>query len=321
MNSISPHSYARDFFLHLITVVLLYASVVSAITLLFQYINVLFPDQLSFYYAGALGAIRWSTATLLIMYPVFVLTSWILQREMKASPEKAEFRIRRWLLALTLFLASLTIIIDLITLVYNFLSGELSVRFMLKVLVIFAVTGTVFGYYMWEWRRKHFGKSPIQRSFAWGVSVFVIAAIAASFFIVGSPNYQRKVRLDEQRVQHLQNIQYEIINYWQQKKSLPSSIASLTDPIRGFTVPIDPVSGEPYGYTAVSALSFELCATFDVATPEPLRTPTGRSEVVGPYGETNQSWVHEAGVDCFDRTIDPELYRLKEGMIVPRPVY
>ena len=290
-------------------IVTLYVSVISFLVLLFQYINVLFPDPLNFYLRGSLDSIRWSTATLLIMYPVFFLCSWLLQREVAAHPEKAQYRIRKWLLHLTLFIAALVIITDLITLIYNFLSGELTVRFLLKILVVLLVTGTVFGYYLWDVRRVAFGTSGIQRGFAWGVTAVLIVSILGGFFLVGSPMTQRKIRFDERRVNDLQMLQYEITHYRQQKRELPPAIDDLRNAFTGFTPPVDPATAAPYEYRIVSPLSFELCAVFALESSEEMQN-IGRYESMPypaePYGQ--QHWTHGEGRVCFERTIDPQLF-------------
>jgi hypothetical protein len=61
--------------------------------------------------------------------------------------------VRRWLTYLTLFVAAVVLIVDLITLVDNVLGGEVTVRFVLKVLVAGLIAGTIFGYYLWDLRR------------------------------------------------------------------------------------------------------------------------------------------------------------------------
>ena len=119
-------------------------------TLLLQYIDVLFPDQLNFYYQGMLDGIRMSSSTLVVVTPVFLLLSWLVQKELNKEPDKHEIRVRKWLMYLTLFIASITIIIDLVQLVYNFYSGELTTKFLLKVLSVLIVTGAVFFYYLWD---------------------------------------------------------------------------------------------------------------------------------------------------------------------------
>ena len=126
---------------------------VLLITLLFQYINVWFPDPLDYYYQGILNSIRWSSASLLVMFPVYILMGWLIQREFAADPSHREIGVRKWLVYLTLFAAAVTIIIDVITLVYNFLGGELTMRFFLKILVVLLVAAAVFGYYFLDLRR------------------------------------------------------------------------------------------------------------------------------------------------------------------------
>ena len=59
---------------------------------------------------------------------------------------------RRQLTYLTLFLAASILIGDLISVVYNFLGGEITIRFLLKVLTVALISGGVFAYYLVELR-------------------------------------------------------------------------------------------------------------------------------------------------------------------------
>ncbi|HRH32483.1 MAG TPA: DUF5671 domain-containing protein, partial [bacterium] len=142
-----PRSTARDVFSHLLAIATLYVGVISFTTLCFQYINVKFPDLLNLYYSGALDTIRQAMAALIVVWPVFILMSWLIQRDIKADPDKHNVGIRKWLLYLTLFVTSITIIVDLVTLINYFLNGEITTRFILKVLV---VPGGVVGLFRFE---------------------------------------------------------------------------------------------------------------------------------------------------------------------------
>ncbi len=294
-------STPKDVFLYLLLVITLYASAGSLIALLFQYVNVLLPDPLD-YYTGILDSIRISTAVLLVMFPVYLFLSVKLAREIGRTTEKSELRVRKWLLHLTLFLAALAILGDTITLIYNFLNGELTVRFLLKALVILAVAGAIFGYYLWDirpWRENHLTRA---RLWAWSTALLVLLSIVGGFTAVGSPFEQRRVRLDERRVSDLQQIQWQIVNYWQRKESLPERLETLHDPLSGFILPLDPESGSPYEYRQIADRSFELCATFATRSVE---KPGAREPV--PEG-AQEVWDHDPGRKCFERTIDPELY-------------
>ena len=77
-----------------------------------------------------------------------------IQSAIARDPIKRLSPIRRWLTYLTLFIAASILIGDLTTLVYNLLGGELTIRFILKVLVVGAIAGTVFGYYLGDVRRE-----------------------------------------------------------------------------------------------------------------------------------------------------------------------
>ena len=55
---------------------------------------------------------------------------------------------------LTLFLAVGFLVGDFTTLVYNALGGELTVRFLLKVVVVAVIAGTIFWYYLRDLRRE-----------------------------------------------------------------------------------------------------------------------------------------------------------------------
>jgi hypothetical protein len=138
---------ARDAFLHLVAFTALYAWAISLIFLLFTYIEFAFPDPATptstYALEGALSSIRASLATLIVSYPLFMLVWWLLLREVRVSSEKAKSGVRRWLSFLSLFVGAVTILTDVIVVVYYLVEGDLTVRFLLKVLVLFVVTGAL----------------------------------------------------------------------------------------------------------------------------------------------------------------------------------
>jgi len=316
-NNISLKSTPKDVFLYLLNIFTFYLSVISFITLYINYISALFPDLLSFSYTSIANSVRLSTSILLIAVPVYIFTSWLLGKDLARNDEKRELKLRKWLTYFTLFISAVTIIVDLITFVFNFLSGELTIQFFLKVLVVLLVAGAVFGYYVWDLRRKE-GKSKTPKILAWILALVVLASIIAGFFIIGLPAEQRQRRFDEQRVMNLQMMQDQIIRYWTQKKILPPSLDSLEDSISGFVVPVDPGSKLAYEYTMLDELSFELCATFKTST-EDFDPVSQGSKYSYSYNSPQQHWKHEAERTCFTRTIDPELYNNNELLKIPLP--
>lgn len=304
-NVIPKRNTPRDLFLHLLAVVTLYWSAVSFVTILWQQINYYFPDVLNGYYGymGFAGPIRFAVSSLIIVFPVFILVSWYLNKIYAKESVVRESRIRKWLLYLTLFIASLVIIGDLIGTINMLLGGEITVRFILKALSVLLVAGFIFGYYLDDVRRDTPAKSA--KYFAWITGILVVAAIVASFFIVGSPATARLMQFDQQKVSDLQGIQSQVVNYWQRKQMMPVSLSDLNDTISGYKVPVDPQSGDSYEYIVKDAtnLSFELCATFSKPSQ------SNATKALYPIGPgIDQNWDHATGRVCFERTIDKQFY-------------
>jgi len=304
-----PKAGPKDIFLHLLAVLALYVSAGSFAALIFQYINLLYPDPLQegyYYLTSAYSSIRWSLATLIIILPVYLWAGWFLNNMYALAPERRELKTRKWLLYFTLFAAAVIITGDLIVLIYNFLEGELTIRFFLKIITVFVIAGTVFGYYFLELREQRISST---KYFVYPIVLASAAAIVAGFFMVGSPKEERVFRFDEQRVSDLQTIQGQIVNFWQVKARLPQNLSELRDELSGFSPPQDPESNEVYGYEKTGDVRFTLCATFSRPSREKGALASKRvvPYPVDPYF-TPENWQHDAGKVCFERTIDPERY-------------
>lgn len=299
---------AKDFFLWAGAMLFLYTSIVALITLLFSYINYVFPDALKTYYTNPYDSgMSYQMAILIVLVPLFLVLMHFIRKDIEANPTRADLWVRRWALYLTLFVAGVTIAVDLITLLYYFLSGQdITVRFLLKVAVVLLVGAAGFMHFLadiWGYWIKYPTKA---RMVGAGAGVVVALSIAAGFFIVGTPGQARHYRLDEQKVSDLQNIQSQIITYWQQKQALPATLADLSDPLSYFSLPMDPQTGASYEYTVTGKTSFSICATFNADNQSGSPMVSQPMKPVGTYGQDN--WSHGAGHTCFARTIDPERY-------------
>src|SRR3989344_6706920 len=124
-----PKVTPKDFFLWVSAMVFLYVSAFALINLLFEYINYTYPDVLNAYIDPYSGSMRIEIATLIVLFPVFLLLMHFIRRDISRDTTKRELWIRRWALFLTIFIAGLTVIGDLITLINYFLGGEISMRF------------------------------------------------------------------------------------------------------------------------------------------------------------------------------------------------
>ncbi len=150
-----PSLSAREAFEYLVLFGTLYLCAYSLGSLLFQFINLALPDPL--WSQNQIDAIpeiiRWSIASLVVATPVFLYAARTNSRAIARSPLKRTSPVRRWLTYLTLAIASGVLIGTSTGLVYNLLGGEVTARFLLKVLTAGSISSTAFIYYLTDLRR------------------------------------------------------------------------------------------------------------------------------------------------------------------------
>jgi uncharacterized membrane protein len=150
-----PYLSARDAFLYLVVFSALYTVAFNFGSLVFALIDRLMPDpaldrQVPPEFLAQ--AIRWPVSALVVATPAFLWVSSIVAREVRREPTKRSSKVRRWLTYMTLFVAAGVMAGDVMALVYNLLGGELTARFFLKAAVVALISGTVFGYYLFDLR-------------------------------------------------------------------------------------------------------------------------------------------------------------------------
>lgn len=296
---------AREAFFHLLAFVTLYASVIAVLVLVFEYLNRLLPDAAFDYsYYDDSSSVRWFMATLIVSFPIFTWMSRVIQREIAASPERAWSPVRRWLTYLTLFVTAGVLVGDGITLLFYLLQGEISARFILKVLSVLGIAGMVFRYYFFALKISVTDSrfSRLNRSYGIAAWIVAVTAVAWGLVVAGTPMGQRLVRLDERRVNDLRMIQQEIYNivyegsdrynggkpFTKLPHPLPTTLEEVLEKARYQRPSItDPQTGVSYGYGTGYAdergISFELCATF----------ATVRDQSYDIF------WNHPMGEHCF----------------------
>ena len=299
-----PYLSAREAFVYLVLFTFLYLAAWSFGAVLFQFINRALPSAAATHRTDFnLPLLRWGVAMLLIAFPGYLFLARRSYRAARRDPERRKSKVRKWLTYLTLFLAASTLIGDLITLVYNLLEGELTTRFMLKVLTVGAIAGSVFGYYLWDLKQDDREPSevparhPALRASAAAASLAVAASLVAGFWVAGSPSRARIVRLDDERERQLVEISNTIDRYWSQFNQLPESLGTL-DATRSYGVSSirDPASDLPYEYLQTGERSYNLCASFDAPSEPDDETRRWRSR----YGDASAFWEHGAGKKCFE---------------------
>ncbi len=290
---------AREAFLYLLLFSALYFFAWNLGSLSFALLEHALPDpaDAQWQVMRLTASIRWSVSALVIAFPVFAFVAWHVARDVARHPIKRLSPIRRWLTYLTLFVAAAVLIGDLTTLVFNLLGGELNLRFALKVGVVAAIAGTVFGHYLRDLRREEVaaaGPSSSGSRMLWATGIVTVLSIAAGAWVMDSPMRQRLQRLDDARIANLRTLETAVASWWEEHEALPADLATLAAQ-PGLALPRrDPEGGADYRYRPLDANHYELCADFATDSAEP-RT-RWRLPQAG-------QWAHPAGAHCFRRGV------------------
>lgn len=280
-----PRSYgsAREAFLYIVYFSLLGLIAGNTGGLAFAYIDHQFADKLAanpYEYSFATTGMRWSVASLLVGFPIFLFLGWRLAAKKRKDPERRRSRVHAWLTYVTLIFAAGALIGDLVAVVFQFLNGELGVRFVAKA----AVVGVISAAILWNYSRdveRHSSRIDFSgRALALIATLIVGALVAWAFTIVRSPYSARLQMADEQRLQGLIETTRLVDCHFTYADALPESLEQLGPflseragrlPVAdgcANAMPTDPLTGGYYAYRLIDADSYELCATFDIGWPQ-----------------------------------------------------
>lgn len=145
-----PYLSAREAFVYGLAFAALAMTAFFLVALGHEIIDLLLPDQERATGIVDYHGIRWALSVLVVFAPTFLVLNTKVQREARADPGKRRSGVRKWVGYVTLFLAVLVLLGDLLDTIYTFLSGDLTLAFALKAIVVAAVAGVVFFYYQGE---------------------------------------------------------------------------------------------------------------------------------------------------------------------------
>ena len=138
-----PKTFAspRLFFLNLFYFLLLYLVCYNIISTLFTFLDYYLPDglgrmQTGFYYASSIEkALQDNLSIFLVCAPLLYFTNRTINRAIQKTKQNIP-RIRLYLLYFTMFIGACVLLGNACGFVYYFLTGELSWRFIIKVVIL-----------------------------------------------------------------------------------------------------------------------------------------------------------------------------------------
>lgn len=142
------------------------------------------------------------------------------------------------------------------------------------------------------------------------VIIAVIGVVIGGFIATGSPNKNRLIKLDNEKVIRLNNLNYEISNYFNDKQKLPNVLSDL--PVSELNN--DPQINKPFEYKILDKNKFELCADFNLASKDPNPRLYYASKPP-PFLESDPKFaIHQQGRNCFQNTTT-----LIDANVIPPP--
>ena len=313
-------SSPKETFLFLMLFATLYTAAFALGSVLFDMINLALP-QPGEMAQPTIISLRYGIASVIVAFPLFLFMCRVIARESMRNPGQRISPSRRWLTYLTLFIASISIVADLITLLVRFLEGDITSRFILKVIVVPVLAGGAFIYYLRELRKEEttpsveFGVTRTARLGLAGLIAAVLVILGLGFWFAGSPINARLLAQDAQRVQDLSNIAWRVGQYYANKGALPESLAACEiNPNTHIEQKADRVTNQPYQYGIVDSTHFKVGAAFSL--------PSGSDKMimpsVRPMGAVSPGeqgfWAHGAGpkefiIDVTQRARTPNILR------------
>ncbi len=310
-----PRRYggAREAFLYIVFFALLGVFAVQLGALAFAFVDAQFADPLDDPPGSyAVSRLRWSIASLIVGYPVFVALGWRLNAARRKNPERRVSRVRAWLTYVTLIFAALILIGDLVAVVYNFLSGELGSRFMAKAVIVGVISAGILLNFTRDAERQTANVDWVGRSLAVAASIITAALVLWAFFLVDTPGAARARTADLQRMQDVQALARQVDCYRTYFGEKPESLEAMETALQNRTArapaapgcageaPRDPANDMAYRYDNLAGEAFRLCASFTRGWPDrdEGRRPTPNYYVGGR--RRNLERPRSSGETCFD---------------------
>lgn len=281
-------------FYYLLSLVALIFMAIATGQIIFQLINKFIMDPFSSYGADfSTDVLKFAISAIIIATPIFYIISNLIYKSLFSGKLEKDAGIRRWLSYLILFASAVIIIVFLIVTIIAFLNGELTGKFILKMLTVILISATVFTFYLYDVRRPIVEKvhdKIIKLYFICSLFI-VIATFAASLFIVESPTQSRNRRIDEKIVSSFYNIENDVNYYYQANKKLPDNIEIIKNTSSYKDSYQDPESKAVFVYKITGTTTYDLCANFRTSN----KGSEGRE-----YIYIEESKRHEAGQNCLN---------------------
>ncbi len=287
---------AKYAFYYLFSLVALIFMTLSVGMIVFSIIDRTITDVLSDYYNNNNAQLRFAISALLISAPIFYITSNFIQRGLRKEELTKDSGVRRWLTYFIILVSAIVILGVFIGVINNFLSGELTSRFVFKSLTVFIIAAAVFSFYLYNIKKEVvIKKDGITKIFLIVSLILVSAAFIAAWFFVESPRAARDARLDQTVVNNIYRLESAVNSYYGKYHKLPDNLEMIWSEgnlILTEEALINPVTRLEIEYKKIDENSFEFCTEFKT---------NNKDDIDDRYSPISmiEDKRHEAGYQCL----------------------
>jgi hypothetical protein len=141
--------YAGDAFLYLLAFISLSAWAFAAGSIFDSLIDRWITSALDYPNTSAFRSqVAGQIATIIVAFPIFALVTRSITANVSRRTDLADSGVRKWLTYIALALTAMCLIGDGIWFLTAYFTGELTLRFVLKAVVLFVLAGSIFSYYL-----------------------------------------------------------------------------------------------------------------------------------------------------------------------------
>lgn len=249
------------------------------------------------------GALKFAISALIIAAPIYYVIVAQINKNLFSGTLEKDSGVRKWLSYFILLVSSLVMIGFLIAMIYNFLDGELTIKFILKAFTAILIAGAVFYYYLYDIKRQNVVnvKDKLITIYFYGSLAVVVISLICAFIFVESPQMARKMKHDNTIIDKFSQLDGALNSYYSDKGQLPADLKGLFSEINYLRREemVDPYTGKEFEYKVVGDKTYELCSEFLLSTRDV------KSYERGYYFD--KRWDHDAGYQCLRQKISTDV--------------
>ncbi|MEK9130219.1 MAG: DUF5671 domain-containing protein [Patescibacteria group bacterium] len=300
VTNLNSNNSAKFAFFYMLSLVALVFMSLSTGMIIFQIINKNIADAINQYDGNySPDALKFAISALIISAPIFYFTIWRIFKNLISGILSKDSAVRRWLTYFILFVASVVVIGWLIGVFYNFLQGELTIKFILKAITTIFISSAIFSFYLYDIKREAVNKNnKVILSYFYCSLGIIIIVFVASLFFVESPTETRNRRLDDVILEKFDKLDTAIQHYYVDKNKLPDNFKEIMQAENNLTNDDlkDSVANTMFDYKIFSNTSYELCANFRVSNKN-------SATLEDEYNNYKERWPHESGYQCLKQRV------------------